>query len=105
ALEEQTCRLAEDHARAKKIAKGLAKIPGIAIKPREVDINMIFFSWPPAQDPKNAARVIEVFKKRNIAITHRGGGLFRFLIHYWIGDAEAEAILAASREAFDGKAS
>jgi len=102
ALEEQTCRLAEDHARAKKIAQELAKIPGIIIKPEEVDINMIFFSWPPAKDPNIAACVVETFKKRNIIVTHRGGGLFRFIIHYWIGDAEVEAILAASKEAFAG---
>ena len=102
ALEEQTCRLAEDHARAKKIALELAKIPGIIIKPEEVDINMIFFSWTPAKDPNIAASVIETFKKRNIIVSHRGGGLFRFIIHYWIGDTEVEAILAASKEAFAG---
>jgi len=102
ALEEMTHRVAEDHARAKKIARALAKIPGIIIKPKEVDINMIFFTWPPAKDPKIAASVIETFKKYKIVVSHRGGGLFRFIIHYWIGDVEVETILTASREAFAG---
>jgi threonine aldolase len=102
ALQEHTGRLGEDHARAKKIALELAKIPGIVIKPEQIHINMVFFSWPAAQDPKVAAAVIDVFKKYNIVISHRGGGLFRFGIHYWIGDTEVETILTASREAFVG---
>ena len=100
ALQEQASRLADDHARAKKIALELAKIPGIIIKPDEVDINMVFFAWPPAKEASIAAKVVEVFKKHKIVISHRGGGLFRFITHYWIGDTEAEAILTASREAF-----
>lgn len=100
ALEGQTCRLTEDHVRAKTIAKGLAQIPGVIINPEEIDINMIFFSWPPAKDPKIAARVIEIFKKHNVIAGHRGGGAFRFITHYWISDADVQVILTASREAF-----
>jgi threonine aldolase len=95
-------RLKEDHERAKKIARELAKIPGLLIKPKETEINMVFFTWPPAGNRKTAARVTELFKKRNIIINPPENGLFRFVTHYWIGDAEAEAILAASREAFGG---
>ncbi|MCL2380822.1 MAG: beta-eliminating lyase-related protein [Treponema sp.] len=102
ALEGQTRRLAEDHVRAKKIAEGLAEIPGILINPSEVDINMIFFSWPPAKDAGTAARAIQTFGKHNVVVSHRGGGLFRFATHYWIGDAEVQTILTASREAFAG---
>jgi len=43
ALEGQTQRLKEDHIRAKNIARELAKIPGIVIKPKETEINMVFF--------------------------------------------------------------
>ena len=103
AIEGQTCRLEEDHVRAKKIARELAKIPGILIKPRETEINMVFFSWSPAKNEKTATRVAEIFKKRKILINAPEGGLFRFVTHYWIGDAEVEAILAASREAFGVK--
>ena len=103
ALEGQTLRLAEDHERAKKIARELAKIPGIIIKPRETEINMVFFSWPPAKDEKTSSRIVELFKKRKILINGPEKGLFRFVTHYWIGDTEAEAILAASREAFSAK--
>jgi threonine aldolase len=106
ALKEQTCLIKDDHVRAKKIALELAKIPGIEIKPRETEINMAFFSWPPAKDEKTAAHIVEAFKKQRIIINPPENGLFRFVTHYWIGDTEVKAILAASREAFvKGKAS
>jgi len=103
ALREQTGRLKEDHDRAKTIARELAKIPGILIKPRETEINMVYFTWPPSADAKTAARIADTFRKRGIIISLPEKGLFRFVTHYWIGDAEVEAILAASREAFAGK--
>ena len=105
ALEEHIRLLAEDHDRAKKIARELAKIPGLIIKPRETEINMVFFTWPAANDPKTAARIVETFKKHNICINFPEKGVFRFATHYWIGDAEAEVILAASREAFGVRSS
>lgn len=106
ALEEQTSKLSGDHARAKKIAMELTKIPGIIIKPQEFDVNIVFFTWPPAADVKILARVMEIFKKHNIIISPPGDGLFRFVTHFWIGDMEVETILKASREAFsEGRAS
>ena len=100
ALEGQTSLLEADHQRAKKMARELAKIPGLLINPRETEINMVFFSWPPAEDQKIAARIMETFRKHRILINSPERGLFRFVTHYWIGDAEAETILAAAREAF-----
>ena len=100
ALEGHTHLLAEDHARAKKIALELSKIEGLIIKPRETDINLVFFEWPAAKDEKVAARVTETFKKHKIIINPPEKGVFRFATHYWIGDAETEAIVTASREAF-----
>jgi threonine aldolase len=103
ALEEQTQRLKEDHVRAKNITRDLAKIPGIVIKPKETEINMVFFTWPQAEDDKIANNIVKTFKKHNIIINPPEKGVFRFVTHYWIGDAEVEAILAASREAFNIK--
>ena len=103
AIEGQTLKLEEDHKRAKKIAHELAKIPGIVIKPQEVDINMVFFTWPKAKDEKIASHIIKIFKKYKIIISYPEGGVFRFVTHYWIGDAEVNEIIKASREAFTGK--
>ncbi len=43
ALEEGRKRLGEDHANAKFLAQGLADIPGIAIDPKKVVSNILFF--------------------------------------------------------------
>jgi threonine aldolase len=103
ALEGQTQRLKEDHIRAKNIACGLSKISGIIIKPKEIEINLVFFTWPQAEDKRIAAGVIETFKKHGIIINPPEKGVFRFVTHFWIGDVEVEAILAVSREAFSYK--
>ena len=103
ALKNQTIRLEEDHKRAKKLARELSKIKGLLVKPRETEINMVFFAWPPAADEKKAAGVAEIFKKHGIIISLPEKGFFRFVTHYWIGDAEIEKILSASREAFGSK--
>jgi threonine aldolase len=103
AFEEMSRRVGEDHKRAKIIAGELAKIPGIVIRPKETEINMVFFVWPPAENEKIAADVVNIFKKHKIIINPPERGVFRFVTHYWIGDTEAEAILTASREAFGAK--
>lgn len=43
ALQHHVDRLAEDHARAKALARGLAEVPGIAIDPGEVETNIVIF--------------------------------------------------------------
>ncbi|MDR3338053.1 MAG: threonine aldolase [Treponema sp.] len=99
-LTKQAGLLAEDHARAKRLAEGLGAIPDIGVKSEEADINMVFFSYEPARDTETASRIMRIFEKHQIRINPPEGGVFRFVTHYWIGDAELEAILDASREAF-----
>ncbi|GHV42840.1 threonine aldolase [Spirochaetia bacterium] len=100
ALREQRSHLAKDHGRAKKLARALAEIPGIEIKSEEVDINMVFFNFPPAANAERAKQIVDIFSKRNIRISAPRGTSFRFVTHYWIGDADIDAVIAASQEAF-----
>jgi threonine aldolase len=100
ALTSQVSLLAEDHRRAKRLAKELGTIPGIEVQPEEVDINMVFFSFSPAEGQSAADRIMRTFAEHRIRINPPEGGKFRFCTHYWIGDDEIEAILRASREAF-----
>jgi threonine aldolase len=43
AFEHNVERLAEDHANAKKLATGLAEIPGIDVDPDDIETNIVFF--------------------------------------------------------------
>jgi threonine aldolase len=102
ALTEQTQCLAEDHERARKIARELAEIPGVTVNPWRVDINMIFVVYPAAADPERAARIADCFKQRGILINAPENGLFRFVTHYGIDDKDADTIIAVCREVFSG---
>ncbi|MDR3276009.1 MAG: threonine aldolase, partial [Treponema sp.] len=98
ALTEQTARLNEDHARARKLASALGAIPGISLE--EGDINMVFFSFPPAREPGTAQRIVEGFAQGGVKISPPGAGQFRFVTHYWIGDAELDRIIKTAKEVF-----
>ena len=102
ALEEHTGLLAEDHRRAKQLAQGLAAINGVSVNENDVDINMVFFSHPAAASSPAAEKMVKQFADRGIVINHPEQGVFRFVTHYWIGDNEVEAILAAAKEIFAG---
>src|SRR5687768_12833912 len=43
ALTHHVARLAEDHDHARRLAEGLAGLPGIKLDPAEVDTNLVFF--------------------------------------------------------------
>jgi threonine aldolase len=98
ALAEHPPLLAGDHLRARKLEQGLAELPGVSVQPG--DINMVFFRWSAGEDAQKARETAAAFRGRGILINPPEGGLFRFVTHYWIGDKETEAVLAASREIF-----
>jgi threonine aldolase len=49
ALENNVERLADDHERARRLAEGLAEIPGIEIDPARVDTNIVIFEVADAE--------------------------------------------------------
>jgi threonine aldolase len=104
ALTEQRSRLAEDHERAKKLARFLAGLPGAACDPDAADINMTFFDWPPAALPQEAEKFTKKFRDAGILINPPEKGCFRFVTHAGIGDGELQKIMDACAGIFDGSA-
>jgi threonine aldolase len=102
ALAEMPGHMAEDHRRARQLAAFLATIPGIAVEPADVEINMVFFTFPPARDIETASSITAAFAQAGIRISAPVRGEFRFVTHYWIGDRELEAIKQVSDEVFGG---
>jgi threonine aldolase len=49
ALDHHVERLAEDHARARRLADGLAAMPGVEIDPATVETNIVVFAVPDAR--------------------------------------------------------
>ena len=59
ALEHHRDRLAEDHANAKRLAEGIARLPGIEVNAAEVETNIVFFRVTCMPAPECVARLKE----------------------------------------------
>jgi threonine aldolase len=92
-LEEMVDRLADDHANARQLADGLARIPGIEIDPSKVQTNIIFWKHKGIETVKlNAA-----LRERGVLSTMVHGRL-RMLTHYGIERADIDHALDVIRE-------
>jgi threonine aldolase len=101
ALEKMTLRLGEDHARAKRLAAGLAEIPGMIIEPGSPFTNMIFVSL--SEDIKvNGAAVIQQLAQHGVKVGGVGPKRFRLVVHYWIDDSAVDVTLQAFRDVLSG---
>jgi threonine aldolase len=79
ALETMVDRLAEDHANGRRLAEGLAKVPGIKIEPDKLPTNLIRFEVT----AKNRASLAQKLAERGVKGGSPYGG-WRFVTHYGI---------------------
>ena len=94
ALEQMTERVAEDHARAKHLAEGLAQIPGIAVIPPAS--NILYFQLTD-ETTKTQDEVVSGLAERGILLLGRLEGRFRVVTHYWIDDEGIAKTIEAMR--------
>ncbi len=104
ALTEMVERLAEDHANAKKLAEGLANIPGIAIEPETVETNILFFGMRGADgQPGDVAPLVTAAASGGVLCSGGDDGRIRAVTHYGISAGDIERALtvfaAAMKEA------
>jgi len=95
ALENMVDRLAEDHARAKRLAEGFATIPGVFVEP--LSTNLLYFGLDDTVS-LDAGEVSARLKTYGILLLPRDDRSFRAVTHYWIEDADIEQTLHALRE-------
>lgn len=94
ALDEMVDRLAEDHANARRLALGLAEIPGMRLSPETVESNILFFDALDANgQPQNLAFIQAAASAGALFSTGDRGGI-RAVTHYGIGEAEIDRTLA-----------
>lgn len=91
ALDTMVERLADDHANAKTLAKGLAQIPGIMIDLETQHTNMVYFSL----DPGLPLDLIQLKKKLAASGLLVGGGSdrIRMVTHAWVDGDSVETAL------------
>jgi threonine aldolase len=101
-------RLADDHANARRLAEGLASLPGIRsaggiaqptegdLDPERVATNFVLF-----QVAGDRLRFLEALRGHGVLMERYPHGQIRAVTHYGIGPDEVEATIAAVRAVLD----
>lgn len=95
ALDHNVDRLAEDHANARRLAEGLASLPGVELDPAKVETNIVIFGVP---DPAGFERRCAA---EGLELSHAPGGRLRAVTHLDVSAAQIERALAIARRALD----
>lgn len=90
ALESMIERLAEDHANAKRLAEGLADIPGIDLDPACIKTNIVFFDL---QNGMTAAQLTQRLTREGVLIGAAGEKRIRAVTHYGIEREDIETVI------------
>jgi len=99
-LEKMVNRLAEDHARARKLADGLRQLNGIEVDDGAPRTNMIYFNLSDAAKVdmeqlgkfmKDSGVLLDIYHPRRL----------RLVTHYWIDDEAVEKSVAAFQKAMN----
>jgi threonine aldolase len=99
ALRHHVKRLAEDHANARRLADGLAALPGVALDPATVETNLVFFDVTGAIDAPTA---VQGLLARGVRMGALGPRTIRAVTHLDVSAAAIDKTLAAAREIFRG---
>jgi threonine aldolase len=91
ALTEMTDRLAEDHANARKLAEGLAEMPGLSIDPAMIKTNIVYFET--TREDLLEDELIRHLDKDGIKIGAMGPRLLRAVTYYHISGEDIEFAL------------
>jgi len=86
-------RLAEDHANARKLAEGLADIPGLSIDPAMIKTNIVYFET--TREDLFEDELVRRLDKEGIKIAAMGPRLLRAVTYYQITAEDIEFALHA----------
>ncbi len=99
ALDHHVARLAEDHARARRLAAGFRAQPGVRVE--EPDTNIVIVALEhPALEP---AAVLAALAGRGVRMTQFGARRLRAIVHLDIDDAALERAIAGFAAAIEAQ--
>jgi threonine aldolase len=93
ALDHHVERLAEDHANARRLADGLAQVPGIDVEPEKVDTNIVLVGTPDAKPLAHA------LAERGVRVSVVDGRTVRMVTHLDVDGPAIERALDAIGDA------
>jgi threonine aldolase len=88
ALDEMLPRLADDHATARRLAQGLADIPGIVLDPADVETNIVCFKLA-REAPVDAAELSRRAAGGGVLFHPIGPQQIRMVTHYHVSMEDA----------------
>ncbi len=92
ALEQMVDRLAEDHANARRLAAGIAPLPGIDLDLASVQTDIIIFSLHrPDMTPE---QLVETMGRRGVLFFPIGGDRLRLVTHYGVDESDVDYTVA-----------
>lgn len=96
ALEHHVDRMADDHARARRFAEGIAGITGVRVAANEIDTNMVYFHVDDTgiDGPSFSKRLMA---KHGVRIGAIDGTRLRAVTHLDVDDGDIETAIAAVR--------
>ena len=95
ALEDGPKLLERDHRNAKRLAHGLAEIPGISIDPEKVVTNIVIFDV--AEAKLSAAEIVAKLREKGVLAIGFGSQI-RMVTHLDVAEADVDAALSAMKE-------
>ena len=97
ALRHHVKRLAEDHANARRLADGLATLPGVSLDPKTVETNIVFFDLTGSL---TAPAAVERMVARGVRMGALGARTIRAVTHLDVDAGQIERALAVARDVF-----
>lgn len=97
ALEHMVDRLAEDHENARRLAEGIARIPGLSLELGKIQTNIVYFDM--ADKQFDAGTLVTQLAGRGVKVLQVGPGRLRAVTHYGISADDIDLALVALNEA------
>jgi len=88
AVEKMVDRLAEDHANARRLAEGLAQIPGFSVRPEKVPTNIVNF-----ESPAKVSDFVIKIGERGVKFLSRSGRSVRAVTNRMVSAEDIEEAL------------
>jgi len=98
ALRNNVERLAEDHRRARELARGIAEIPRLRVEPEEIETNIVVIDV--ASTGMTVEEVLLLLESKGVLVVPFGRTTVRAVTHLDIDDEDIERAVAVFHEVF-----
>ena len=96
ALEQMVDRLAEDHANARRLAEGLARLPGLTVDLDAVETNIIMLALDEQIDP---AAFVAGLRDRGVRVGNPSVRRMRLVTHHQVTSQDVYRVVKAAEQA------